>query len=56
MAECNDQPMSEQHIRLRHQLDSQQPVVLEHQHQHLVPQPQQALAEIQALERQRLGQ
>ena len=49
MVECNPwDKASQQHMALRQQLDSAHPVVLDHQ-------PQTALAEIQALERQRLG-
>jgi hypothetical protein len=49
MAECNPwDKASQQHMALRQQADSVHPVVLDHQ-------PQTALAEIQALERQRLA-
>lgn len=49
MAECTPwDKASQQHIAHRHQTDSAHPIVLVHQ-------PQIALAEIQALERQRLG-
>jgi hypothetical protein len=49
MAECNPwDKASQQHMALRQQADSVHLVVSDHQ-------PQIALAEIQALERQRLG-
>ena len=49
MAECNLlDKASQQHMALRQQADSEPPIVLVHQ-------PQIALAEIQALERQRLA-
>ena len=49
MAECNPwDKVSQQHTALRQQADSERPAVLVHQ-------PQIALAEVQALERQRLG-
>lgn len=50
MAECNPwDKASQQHMALRQQADSEHPILLVHQYQH------QAMAEIQALERQRLG-
>lgn len=48
MAACNPWDKASQHMSLRHQADSELPIALVHQ-------PQIALAEIQALERQRLG-
>lgn len=64
MAESNYQQMSVQHIRRRAQSNSPEPVDLVHQQQTAGEQQvrdteqsrqQQALAEIQALEQQRLG-
>ena len=49
MADYQQRAQSEQHIRLRHQLDSPLPIRLVHQHQHQVSEQHQQVALAEAV-------